>query len=447
MSLYSEYRKQLKRFREGEGEEYFPVYYSKIPGDADDYFLSPASKTREVYRNQLKNMVKSFGSCESEDALCQSCYLFGTLRNEFTVASRIRFSDLQVQWEADSYEGLFEQVGTLRPLSSPKLNNMEFYMKRPDQAVFWTYDYYVDQYGNVHPFPEGSFPEISGRKFYWHQMGELTPYDSEKTSQNMTVRPVSPGVSFHGSLYFHKISLKELDQLIWLLNVGEKGDIEKREHGYKLGAAKPLGFGSIALAVDEVLIRKVCLEGGGIQYREDSYTGQEEFAALFHEALEENFSKMTNFDSMKGKNVSYPKTKDGNEEGYQWFVENHKARKKKGGYTDSPRKREQMLFMEYMIPMEPELAVAFDENHIPASDKSESTLVECPFQEGKPYEACVVHVPKNGKILHIEVEGRKGYIKLNSAKLAKSYSEGQKIQVKFVTVKAYTDGGIGYYFS
>ena len=54
----------------------------------------------------------------------------------------------------------------------------------------------------------------------------------------------------------------ELDQLIWLLNAGEDHSIAliERTHGYKLGAAKPLGLGSIAIKTEEVVCRKVKAE-------------------------------------------------------------------------------------------------------------------------------------------------------------------------------------------
>lgn len=338
-SLYTEYSKQLEAFKEGKGEAYFPVYYDHVK--EGHYFLSPASITREVYKNQLQDIVRTFCSCNDKDKLCPTCFLFGTVGKEFAMTSKIRFSDLQSESLADHTE-YYNEIATLQPLSGPKLNSTEFYLKRPEDAQFWTYDYYVDGKQEIHLHR----PEIAGRKFYWHQMGKLKAYTNEKTKLNMSVRPVKPGVYFHGKVYFHKITEKELQQLIYLINTGEDGELEKKSHGYKLGAAKPLGFGSIACCVDKVMVRKIQKDDFLVSYVETEYKPQT-VPTLFSEKVIKAFAKMTDFYAVQGQCVCYPGLQNGSDsKGYEWFT-NNRPRKIK--------RRKEMYFKEYMVPMQADL--------------------------------------------------------------------------------------------
>ena len=346
---YAEYERELRRFKAGEGEEYFPVYYSEEGGFL---WLSPASITREVYSNRLKDLAGSYRSCSQKEKLCPACSLFGTLGKKFAVSSKLRFSDLECE-KQDNYQGYYEPVTTLYPLSSPKLNNMEFYVKRPKGAVFWTYDYYLDAQGKLHAHR----PEMNGRKFYWHQMDMRLPSGVEKTNQNMTVRPLKKGISFHGKLYFCQISEKELQQLIWLLNSGDGAGLSGKQCGYRLGAAKPFGLGSIAVCVDAVKLRKVEKEGGRIDIRETEY--KEEIPdSVFAKEKVVQFKKCMDFKAVAGETVAYPFSgaQNAGTEGFKWFVDNHITvdpyRKKRTGMA---QKRTQMCYQEYMEAMEPGL--------------------------------------------------------------------------------------------
>ena len=98
--------------------------------------LSPASMPREIYKHQMKDVIGGFSSCESEP-LCPACSLFGMVSDTIAVSSRIRMSDLTCQ----SDEWFDRGPVTLPELSSPKVGNVEVYLKRPDNAIFWTYDY------------------------------------------------------------------------------------------------------------------------------------------------------------------------------------------------------------------------------------------------------------------------------------------------------------------
>ena len=103
---------------------------------------------------------------------------------------------------------------TLQALAEPKLGNVEFYLKKPDEkAEFWTYDYYTtrDEYddgrGQTHLYTaSGKNCQLRGRKYYWHHRKVDTSQEIEKTKLNKTIRPVKSGVTFEGELYFEGIS-------------------------------------------------------------------------------------------------------------------------------------------------------------------------------------------------------------------------------------------------
>lgn len=361
INTYDEYCRMWKEFKEGGKEEYFPVYYSQIKeGRQEILFLSPACITREVYVHRLKDMAGDFKPCEDRAKLCPACSLFGTVMEESAVASRIRFSDLEGE-EMTDYRQCYEQPVTLPPLSSPKLNNMEFYLKRPDGAWFWTYDYYVDANGNI-LLQKG---ELAGRKFYWHNVQNLKSlreewrYDKTANQLNVTVRPVKDGYRFKGKLYFKKLTQKELDLLIYLINAGDPDALENKNHGYKLGMAKPLGFGSIACHVDVIRLVSYQRKENIIERKEGEESTYEPQikSNLVESGIEDNFKKMTEFTAASKEGlISYPWNGEEGSEGFQWFVANH------GGYNHKKERKEEMascrrymLYYEYMEPMKPKL--------------------------------------------------------------------------------------------
>lgn len=366
---YAEYKSELKKFRSAETDqdEYFPVYYSN---PAKRYLmLSPACITREIYRNKLKNMVGKFSPCTDRENLCPACSLFGTIGDNFQVSSRIRFSDLTCQCDGDA-ESCYDEVVTLLPLSTPKLGNMEFYLQRPGDAWFWTYDYYVTSKGEIKVYDK--YPQINGRKFYWHQMDVKLKEDVARTNQNMTIRPVRSGVTFSGKLYFHKLTEGELNHLLWLLNGGDNGSLEKKEHGYKLGAAKPLGLGSVALAVTKVCIRKPVAdrEKHTVRMEEDFTFETSGNAEGLDEEVLKNYAKMTSFYAVEGQRVCYPtlnseNSADEGTNGYEWFVKNRQGyNRSKQKFENAPKERENMYFKEHMKAMEQELLQTTNLNNV-----------------------------------------------------------------------------------
>lgn len=311
---YTDYRNDLENFLQGKGEMCFPVNYSRL--EKEIIYLSPATITKEFSNNSVGMLAGVFAPCVEQ--FCPACDLFGHIGNsDDSSSSKIRFTDMYVTELKAAKEYYLCDSITLQTLGGPKLGNTEFYLKKPEGATFWTYDYNVrNKKTNVEP------GELRGRKYYWHsRSGQII--EADKTSNlNKTVRPVKKNVSFEGNLYFEGISQKQLNQLIWILNSGNEN------LGLKLGSGKPLGLGSISCSVVQVRERKIGLRNGMLDYSDipvDINTTYEESGLSLSAKLE--FYKIAGFDSVpENMEITYPKViaqKDkAIEKGFDWFVEN-----------------------------------------------------------------------------------------------------------------------------
>ena len=321
-NAYESYRKDFMDFLNGKGEGYFPVNYSKIDDkDGSITYISPAVYTKEISVNSIEKIAGEFVPCKEKD-ICPACDMFGYMgnSNETSRGSRIRFSDLHVtEKRADNKEYYMCSKVTIPALSESKLGNVEFYLKKPSKdALFWTYDYYVDTDGNIH-IQQG---ELRGRKFYWHH-GKVSINDikAEATNLNKTVRPVKQGMKFKGRLYYEGISKKQLNQLIWILGNGKDG------LGYKLGSAKPFGLGSVLCYIDNVVERNIDINNDKMSYSMDGYNDidvsyeQAGFSLEVKKEFEKIASVKTFSDNVA---IIYPKAKDNDsDKGFEWFVNNH----------------------------------------------------------------------------------------------------------------------------
>lgn len=339
---YREYREDLETFLKAKGEGYFPVNYSKARKGI--LYLAPACITKELSVNSIGKLAGAFAPCKISkgEKICPACDLFGYVgaNNQSCMGSKIRFSDLYVEKKKNPEEYYYSERNsgkiTLASLGEPKLGNTEFYLQRPEGANFWTYDYYTKE-RNTYANPG----VLRGRKYYWHHQRleiENLPH-IEPGNLNKTIRPVRDKVVFEGKLYFESISEKQLKQLIWILNSGTEG------LGLKLGGAKPLGFGSVSYKVKKVCERKIWVEDGKLNYKADeeyAFQGLTYEKAELSTEVKKEFYKIVNLKAVpEDVEITYPKTRQQRniilQEGYQWFVHNHRKRKGRGmiqGRTD-----------------------------------------------------------------------------------------------------------------
>ena len=220
------------------------------------------------YENTINRILETHGGfqpCSHLDDLCPACSLFGTvidnkktrfIKQKSAAASRVRFTDTCLKSTEDKSKNYRMKRVTLPFLTNPKLTATEFYVKKPeDNAVYWDYDGWRPANGNYQKKLDEM--EILGRKFYWHWLGEplvTAATNIEKTSNNRTIVPVELDETsqFIETVYFEDISQKELEQLFYILNISEDG-----KSGYKIGYAKPFGYGSITMRVKDVVLRQL----------------------------------------------------------------------------------------------------------------------------------------------------------------------------------------------
>lgn len=326
-NAYKEYQKQLELFLKGNKVEFFPVYYNSLTkNNVTKLYLAPACFTKEVSNYSLEDLAGDFVACKNLQDNCPACDLFGMTGsdNEQATASKVRFEDARVTKVKANGE-YYDPIITLETLANPKIKTVEFYLEQPGKADYWNYDYYV-QNGELH-FAQG---KIRGRKYYWHQRDKVLRKDVEKTKFNKTIRPVKSGNVFTGKMYFDKISEKQLNQLIWILNGG--CDSEQPTTGpiaYKLGSGKPLGLGSVELKVTKVVERQIALKEDSISYdlfeRDLTIPTYEEVG--FNEKIKDDFFTISSLDATNGLLVTYPIVQGQEDkpmaEGFKWFGVNH----------------------------------------------------------------------------------------------------------------------------
>lgn len=312
---YEAYKEQFELFLEGKREKYFPVNYSdKVKGLLS---ITPATFSKEVSSKSVADYAGVFAPCEDE--FCPACDLFGKIGDN-AKGSRIRFSDMYVEKHDSNKSYYVKDSVTIANLSSPKISNVDFYLERPKNATFWTYDYYVSSNNKVYAYTG----ILRGRKYYWHHHPEDVSFNNlRRTNLNKTIRPVKGGITFNGELYFDGISRKQLNQLIYILNTGKDG------LGYKLGMGKPLGLGSVTCKVNAVEERKIMLKQSKVSYDVSSY----DYSKLtygnvgFSISVQKEFEKITGLNSVpKQYEICYPKTTSDDDHGFEWFQTNHNSK-------------------------------------------------------------------------------------------------------------------------
>jgi CRISPR-associated protein (TIGR03986 family) len=311
---YEAYKKQFELFLEGKREKYFPVNYSdKVKGLLS---ITPATFSKEVSSKSVADYAGVFAPCK--DSLCPACDLFGKIGDN-AKGSRIRFSDMYVEKHDSNKSYYVKDSITIDNLSSPKISNVDFYLERPKNATFWTYDYYVSN-NKVYAYTG----ILRGRKYYWHHHPESISFNNvERTKLNKTIRPIKEGITFNGELYFDGISKKQLNQLIYILNTGKDG------LGLKLGMGKPLGLGSVTCSVSSVEERKIVLEDSQLNYGVSSY----DYSNVTYESaglslyVKKEFEKIAGLKAVpKQYEICYPKTTSDNDHGFEWFQTNHNSK-------------------------------------------------------------------------------------------------------------------------
>lgn len=259
-------------------------------------------------------------------------------------AGRLRFSHATLTEDGD--KGVYEQDMPLAILGSPKPTTTLFYLENKKGS--WS-----EEERKATDFPQtigyDGDNQLRGRKVYRHHGDALNRQEYERAGQekeghqNRTVRGVRvPGNKFEFTVEFHNLAPVELGALLWTLKIGEKGCY------YRLGYAKPLGFGSVKLTVDDISLLDVTQryaklnDKGG--WRHAKGKERDDWLSRFEEAMKccyghplreldnilDLFALLREPKAQLPQHIHYPRSKptpDPEGKNFKWFMENKRKSK------------------------------------------------------------------------------------------------------------------------
>lgn len=303
-------KRTYKRFHHRGERPTIPA--SSIKGMIRSVFEALTNSCLTLYGETYSGLTYPAGrfrheECNLENGLCPTCSLFGTIHGEkLLFQGKVRFSD--AIGEASALE-LGDWI--LKELSSPKPNrHVPFYSKDGTS--------------------EGSGPR--GRKFYYHHDPKLASEQSYATVLNHMHRNarilerLKQNSQLTAKVSFQNLSRSELAYLLYAIEleyqvVEDHGKQRlKFSLGHKIGMGKPLGFGSVVVAISRgfitegassylslVRVRDLDLRARIERFREEVEQPSERFHEIFALSKYEQGT------------IKYP--------GYDWFQDLDNKRK------------------------------------------------------------------------------------------------------------------------
>ncbi|MCS6842588.1 MAG: TIGR03986 family CRISPR-associated RAMP protein, partial [Roseiflexus sp.] len=202
-------------------------------------------------------------------------------------AGRVRFSHAVLTED----KGVYAEEMPLAILSSPKPTTTLFYLRKKNDE--WSEEE-RRQPGAATTIGYDGPNELRGRKFYRHHGNALNRLEYERAErrcdhQNRSARGVrAPGNVFQFTIDFHNLAPAELGALLWTLRLGDEGCF------FRLGYAKPLGFGSIKLSMDRVELLDPSIRYGSLAtsgWRNATPYERGDWQARFGEAMKRCYGK------------------------------------------------------------------------------------------------------------------------------------------------------------
>ncbi len=307
-----------------------PVWYNQKTKK-----VSLASIGRIAYRRTMGDMLGVKSPCTELKSLCKGCSLFGMAKNEGKVGSRIRITDAVSCGE----EKTIQKV-VLRELASPHISYEPFYLQYKNDN-FCTYD------------TQGA--TLRGRKYYWHDTRKEIYKETEKTERNATMDLADGGDTAHQNefafrIYFNNITKDQLEELKWVLTLGENNSNSKKCH--KIGHGKAIGLGSVKITIENIMVRDYNLKESRYINSESSLKVKNYKELEFDRLSCKDLLRISDMTVTDRKNVSYPFIEnsirnDNDTASHKWFSENKsKGKRKKEGVeqpwisiNDTPAKR------------------------------------------------------------------------------------------------------------
>lgn len=318
------------------------VYVELEPDGVTVRNIALVKVARLRYRHPIVDLLPShLKPSERYEELDIASRVFGWVKEQagddrkerVAYAGRVRCSHATLQKDA----GIYSEPLRLAILGSPKPTTTLFYLRKKNGE--WSQEDRKSPGAATRVGYDGT-NQLRGRKFYRHHGSSLNRLEYERAGlrtdhQNRTVRGVrAPGNVFTFTIDFRNLAPVELGALLWTLSLGEEKCF------FRLGYAKPLGFGSVKLEVDQVellnpIARYRSLQASG--WRHASTTERSRWIAAFEEAMKRCYGKpvrelpniidlMTLLrDPVPALPIHYPRTDvhpDPEGKNFEWFVAN-----------------------------------------------------------------------------------------------------------------------------
>lgn len=271
-------------------------------------------------------------------------------------AGRVRLTHAILAEDGD--KGVYSQELRLAILGEPKPTTTLFYLRK--QEGEWSEEERKLP-GAAQTIGYDGRNLLRGRKVYRHHGAALNRLEYERAGnpprqdhQNRSVRGVrAPGNVFEFSIQFHNLAPLELGALLWTLNIADEGC------HYRLGYAKPLGFGSIKLAVERIELADMklrCQSLAGMGWRTATTQERSDWLARFELAMQRCYGQsirvLNNVKDLVALlaepkdasklHIHYPRTDvrpDPEGKNFEWFVTNKaKSTKVENAGPNSPLK-------------------------------------------------------------------------------------------------------------
>jgi CRISPR-associated protein (TIGR03986 family) len=322
---------QAADLREGD------LVYAMLNSSRQVEFVVPVSVPRVAYERHISALLpnEDLQACNDPECLCPACRVFGWVHQspdatgQVAYAGRLRFTNGKLMHSA----GTLPQT-PLSILSSPKPTTTRFYITPKDglPSEKWSGESAEEGYNSENNI-------LRGRKFYRHH-GIAREEEYRRTGdicddQNRTVKDaLSPGAQFEFNIDFENLAPIELGAFLWALEMDGQGY-------HRLGAAKPLGFGSVKISIREIkaldMMRRysTLIDGGWKPLTDWTKLVESSKRALASRYKEDEFEDLPNVQDLRallndppnGLPVHYPRTArhpDPSGKNFEWFMGNNR---------------------------------------------------------------------------------------------------------------------------
>ncbi|SKA51863.1 TIGR03986 family type III CRISPR-associated RAMP protein [Photobacterium toruni] len=224
-----------------------------------------AKMPRVTYKNAIVKLIERHNKAHTSDVHFDMAELMlGTLREKgLGLKSRVSFSDAVAT--DDCHGDVYQAVPTV--LGSPQATFLGGYIEQDTKKADNTYQSYDDDSARV-----SGWKRYPARKEYTH-------FSPEKDNENVLSKfeLLKPEKTFTGQVTFNNLKPEELSALIWCLTLDNSN-----ERYHSLGHAKPLGAGSVVIALNQATSFTLT-HSGDVMHNVDAATWSDCFSTHMNE--------------------------------------------------------------------------------------------------------------------------------------------------------------------